>query len=63
MQWFVTYVIYALSYVARILQFTGSIVMISNVAYTDFRGKDNGIGQVFASTGRFIVVAWAACEE
>lgn len=65
-QWFVTYVIYALSYVARIIQFTGSIVMISNVAYTDFRGKVNGIGQVFASTGRFIgptiatnVYAWS----
>ncbi|OAO17306.1 zinc induced facilitator-like 2 protein [Blastocystis sp. ATCC 50177/Nand II] len=65
-QWCVTYVIYALSYVARILQFTASIVMISNVAYPDFRGKVNGIGQVFASTGRFIgptiatnVYAWS----
>lgn len=29
--------------------------MISNVSYPDFRGKVNGIGQVCASTGRFIV--------
>ena len=57
-----TYVIYALSYVARILQFTASIVMISNVAYPDFRGKVNGIGQVFASTGRFIVVVRGGSE-
>mgnify|MGYP001708929149 CR=1 len=62
MQWCVTYVIYALSYVARILQFTASIVMISNVAYPDFRGKVNGIGQVFASTGRFIVVLRGGSE-
>ena len=54
-QWFVIYSIYAVSYVARILQFTAVIVIISNVSYPDFRGKVNGIGQVFASLGRFIV--------
>ena len=36
--------------------------MISNVAYPDFRGKVNGIGQVFASTGRFIVVLRGGSE-
>ena len=50
-----TYVIYGISYVTRILQFTAVIVMITNVSYPDFRGKVNGIGQVFASAGRFIV--------
>ena len=54
-QWLVIYSIYAMSYVARILQFTAVIVMITNVSYPDFRGKVNGIGQVFASLGRFIV--------
>lgn len=29
--------------------------MITNVSYPDFRGKVNGIGQVFASMGRFFV--------
>ncbi|KAK8798091.1 hypothetical protein WA171_005616 [Blastocystis sp. BT1] len=65
-QWFVIYSIYAVSYVARILQFTAIIVIISNVSYPDFRGKVNGIGQVFASLGRFIgptistnVYAWS----
>ena len=56
-QWLVIYSIYAMSYVARILQFTAVIVMITNVSYPDFRGKVNGIGQVFASLGRFIVSA------
>lgn len=55
MQWFVIFVIYALSYVARICQFTAVIVMISNGSFPDFRGMVNGIGQVFASLGRFIV--------
>ena len=54
-QWFANFVIYSISNVARILQFTAIIVMISNVSYPDFRGKVNGIGQVCASTGRFIV--------
>lgn len=50
-----TYIIYGISYVTRIVQFTAVIVMITNVSFPDFRGKVNGIGQVFASTGRFIV--------
>ena len=60
-QWFVIFVIYALSYVARICQFTAVIVMISNGSFPDFRGMVNGIGQVMASLGRFIVgEAWRA---
>ena len=61
-QWFVIYSIYAVSYVARILQFTAIIVIISNVSYPDFRGKVNGIGQVFASLGRFIVRKDLGCD-
>ena len=61
-QGFVIYSIYAVSYVARILQFTAIIVIISNVSYPDFRGKVNGIGQVFASLGRFIVRKDLGCE-
>ena len=33
-----------------------------NVSYPDFRGKVNGIGQVFASLGRFIVRKDLGCE-
>ena len=58
----IPYSIYAVSYVARILQFTAIIVIISNVSYPDFRGKVNGIGQVFASLGRFIVRKDLGCE-
>lgn len=55
---------------SRIFSFTSINVLISNSTYADFRGKVNGLGQVFAAVARFIgpsmgsnIFAWSISKE
>ena len=56
--------------VLYLLSFTTSNVLINNGAFSDFRGKVNGLGQVLAAVGRFIgptmgstIFAWSISED
>lgn len=55
---------------SRIFSFTTVNVLINNSTYSDYRGKVNGLGQVFAAFARFIgpslgsnIFAWSISEE
>ena len=55
---------------SRIFSFTTVNVLINNSTYADYRGKVNGLGQVFAAFARFIgpslgsnIFAWSISEE
>lgn len=55
---------------SRIFSFTTINVLINNSTYADFRGKVNGLGQVFAAIARFVgpsmgsnIFAWSISKE
>ena len=55
---------------SRIFNFTTINVLINNSTYADYRGKVNGLGQVFAALARFIgpsmgstLFAWSVSKD
>ena len=41
---------------------TNGMVFVTNSTYQDFRAKVNGLGQVSAAFGRFIVSEWGLSD-
>lgn len=53
-QWTIVLIATMCCIFSRLINFTTSNVLINNSAFSDFRGKVNGLGQVLAAVGRFI---------
>lgn len=53
-QWTIVLIATMCCIFSRLINFTTSNVLINNSAFSDFRGKVNGLGQVLAAVGRFV---------
>ena len=69
-QWAIVLIATMFCIFSRLINFTTSNVLINNSAFSDFRGKVNGLGQVLAAVGRFIgptmgstIFAWSISED